>query len=404
MERSCNAVKVTDNVYWVGAVDWAVRNFHGYLTHRGTTYNAYLVLADKVALIDTVKPAFADEMMSRIASVVDPGTIQYVVSNHSEMDHSGSLPQTVAAVRPEQILASKQGAKALGRHFHMDSEITVVGDGDSLDLGNMTLAFATTPMCHWPDSMVSYLHEAELLFSQDAFGMHLASGERFADELDRHVLEHEATKYYANILMHLSKFIHKALDKLGGLNLPLKIVAPDHGPIWRTEEDIAWITAAYARWADQAPTHKAVVVYDTMWGSTGRMARAVADGLIAGGAKVRLMPMGACHRSDVVTELLEAGALVVGSPTMNNQLFPAVADVMTYIKGLRPKNLVGGAFGSYGWSGEAARDLHAMLVEMGVRTVAEPLGVCYVPDEAALVECHQLGAAIAEAMKTDTTS
>jgi len=396
MDQAFTAASVSDGVYWVGAIDWDVRNFHGYLTGRGTTYNAFLIMADKITLVDTVKAPFFDEMMARISSVVDPTRIDYVISNHSEMDHSGCLPQTIAAAGPEKIFASRMGVRALGEHFHMDHEITVVGDGGSLDLGGMKLSFVETPMCHWPDSMVTYLHERELLFSQDAFGMHLASCERFADELDGAVLDHEAAKYFANILLHLSKFIEKALGKISALNLPLGIVAPDHGPIRRTREDVARIISSYARWARQEPTDKAVVIYDTMWGSTAKMARAIGGGLAAGGAAVRLISMGASHRSDAATELLDAGALVVGSPTMNNNVFPTVADAMTYIKGLKPQNLVGAAFGSHGWSGEAPRHLHAMLAEMGVETVADPLRVNHVPDGAALLECRRLGEAVAE--------
>lgn len=399
MGEAFKAAKVADNVYWVGAIDWDVRNFHGYLTSRGSTYNAFLILADKITLIDTVKAPFFDEMMSRIASVVEPDRIDYIVSNHSEMDHSGCLPQAIAAVRPEKVFASKMGQKALAGHFHMDHQITAVGDGEVLDLGNMKLSFIETRMCHWPDSMVTYLHDRELLFSQDAFGMHLASCERFADELGREVLDYETAKYYANILMPLSKFIRKTLDKMSALGVPLSIVAPDHGPIWRTKEDIDRIVGSYARWAAQKPTNKAVVVYDTMWQSTARMARAIGEGLAVarpsspklGGAKVRLMSMDACHRSDVVTELLDAGGLVVGSPTINNNIFPTIADVMTYIKGLKPQNLVAAAFGSYGWSGEAPKHLAEMLNEMHLAVVAEPLRIKYVPDEAGLLACRRLG-------------
>jgi flavorubredoxin len=394
MTDTFGARKVADNVYWVGAIDWDVRNFHGYLTSRGTTYNAFLVLADRPTLIDVVKAPFLDEMMARVASVIEPERIEYIVSNHSEMDHSGCLPQAIAAIGPQKVFASKMGRKALSSHFHMDAEVTVVGDGDSLDLGNMKLSFAETPMCHWPDSMVTYLHESRLLFSQDAFGMHLAGYERFADELDGSVLDYEAAKYFANILMHLSRSIRKALDKVAGLGLPIDMVAPDHGPIWRTERDIQRIIGAYGRWADQEPTGKAVVVYDTMWQSTAKMARAIGDGLADSGATVKLMSMSSCHRSDVATELLEAGALVVGSPTMNNNIFPTVADVMTYIKGLSPRNLVGAAFGSYGWGGQAPKQLHAMLEEMGVETVADPMAVCYVPDADALARCREMGRAV----------
>ena len=340
-------------------------------------------------------------MMARISSVVPPEKIDYIVSNHSEMDHTGALPQTIAAVKPEKVFASKMGVKALAGHFHMEMpmNITPVADGQTLDLGNMKLTFVETRMCHWPDSMVSYLHEDQLLFSQDAFGMHLASYERFADEMDREVLGYESATYYANILLGLSSFIAKTLKKIGDLGIELSIVAPDHGPIWRGEEDIGRIIGDYSRWAVQKPTNKAVIVYDTMWGSTDKMARVIGEALVAGGAKVTLMSMAAAHRSEVVTELLDAGALVVGSPTINNNIFPSVADVMIYIKGLRPKNLVGAAFGSYGWSGEAPKHLHAMLEKMGLAVMAEPLRVNYVPDEAALDECRKLGEAIAEQLR-----
>jgi len=399
MTEALQAIQVADGVYWVGAIDWDVRDFHGYRTRRGTTYNAYLILADKVTLIDTVKSSYFDQMMMRIASVIDPRKIELVVSNHSEMDHSGCLTRTIHVVEPAEVFASKVGCKTLAAHFRRACQVTAVDDGQQLDLGNVKLSCFETRMCHWPDSMVSYLHERELLFSQDAFGMHLASCERFADELDRDILDREAAKYYANILLPLSSFVLKALKRLGDLGVPLSIVAPDHGPIWRTKEDIDRIIGDYARWAEQKPAKKAVVLHDTMWGSTAKMALAIGEGLAAAGATVKLMSARACHRSDVVAELLCAGALIVGSPTINNNVFPSVADVMTYIKGLRPLNLAGAAFGSYGWSGEAPRHLHAILKEMGCSVVAEPLRINYVPDEAALGRCRKLGERIAAQLR-----
>ena len=399
MTQVFKAVKVTDNVYWVGAIDWDMRDFHGYLTRRGSTYNAYLVLGEKVTLIDTVKVEFFDEMMARIASVIEPEKIDYIISNHSEMDHSGALVQTIVAIKPEKIFASKMGVKALAGHFHMDREVTAVSDGQTLELGNMKLSFVETRMCHWPDSMVSYLHEKQLLFSQDAFGMHLASDERFADEIGQEALDDESSKYYANILLGLSSFVAKTLKKIGDLGIALSMIAPDHGPIWRKKEDIDQIVGNYARWAEQEPTNKAVIVYDTMWGSTTKMARAIDESLATAGVNVKLMSTSTIHRSDIVTELLDAGALVVGSPTINNNIFPSVADVMSYIKGLRPKNLIGAAFGSYGWSGEAPKHLHAMLEEMGLAVIAEPLRVNYVPDERALAACCELGETIAKQLR-----
>lgn len=393
MPKPFEAVKIGERVYWVGAVDWAIRDFHGYSTRRGTTYNAYLVLADRITLIDTVIAPFRDELMSRIASVVDPRDIDVVVSNHAEMDHSGLLPEVVRAVRPSEVIASTMGAKALADHFRELAPVTPVKDGERRSLGNMSLTFLETRMLHWPDSMVSYLAEEQILFSQDAFGMHLASAARFDDELDPAVLDQEAKKYYANILTPFSPVVTKALARFGELALPTKLVAPDHGPIWR--KGIAGIMESYARWAAQRPTRKAVVVYDTMWNSTALMARAIGEGLAAAGGTPALLPLGSSDRAEVATEVLDAGALIVGTPTINGQMFPTVADALTYLMGLKPANLIGAAFGSYGWSGEGAVRVHEALGEMKVELVAEPLRVRYVPREEDVGACSALGREVA---------
>ena len=396
------ALRVTDKVYWVGAIDSAVRDFHGYLTRRGTTYNAFLVLGEKVALLDTVKAGFGDELLARIASVIEPRRIDYVISHHAEPDHSGCLADVVAAVKPEKVFASKNGAAALREHYDIGAEITPVADGESLSLGDLDLTFAETRMCHWPDSMVSYLHTDKLLFSQDGFGMHLATCDLFDDECDPAIMDVEAARYYANILLPLSNFITKMLRKVTDLGIEPEIIAPDHGPIWRT--DPGKIVADYARWAAQKRTDKAVVVYDTMWKSTDLMARALGEGLSAGGARVKLMPMSSSHRSDVAAEILDAGALLVGAPTLNNQMFPTVADVLTYLKGLKPKGLVGASFGSFGWSGEAPKKIRAMLEEMKVEIIDEPLRSRYVPGAESLQQCYDLGVKVAERVKQNTST
>jgi flavorubredoxin len=397
MSEVFKAAKVTDHVHWVGAIDWSLREFHGHLTSRGTTYNAYLILADKITLVDTVKAPFKGEMLSRIASVIDPGDITYVISNHSEMDHSGSLPEVIEAVKPEKVFASTMGANALAEHFHLDREIVAVKDGESISLGNMNVSFVETRMLHWPDSMFTYLTEDGVLFSQDVFSMHLASTERFDDEIDEDVLEDEAAKYFANILLPLSTPVSRLLEKIGGLDVTKGIVATDHGPIWR--KDVSKILELYSRWAAQKPTKKAAVVYDTMYESTALMAQAIAEGIRAGGADAKLLPLRACHRTDVATEMLDAGALLVGSPTFNNNIFPAVADVLTYLKGLKPRNLIGAAFGSYGWSGEAVGQVEDVLREMKVELVGESIKVKYVPNDEDLAQCHSLGVLVAEKLK-----
>lgn len=394
MNEAFQAIRISEHVWWVGAIDWGIREFHGYATSRGSTYNAFLVMADKITLIDTVKRPFCRELLTRIASVVDPRRIDYIVSNHAEMDHSGCLPEVVAAVQPERIFTSAMGAKALRDHFHTLPDLEVVKNGGSLSLGNLTLRFAETRMLHWPDSMVAFLDEDRMLFSQDAFGMHLASCERFADELDATTLHAEARKYYANILTPYSNLVSKLVDSLPGLNWDIALIAPDHGPIWR--QNPMEIVRQYSAWAEQAPSLKAVVAYDTMWGSTDIMARAIADGLAAGGAKPHLCPLASTHRSDVATEVLEAGALLVGSPTINSQMYPTVADLLAYLKGLKPKNLVGAAFGSHGWNARAVPLVSSALEEMGVELVAEGAQCVYVPKDEDLARCRALGLIVAE--------
>ena len=387
------AVKISERVYWVGAIDWNMRDFHGYSTNRGTTYNAYLILADKITLVDTVKAPFCAELLSRVASVVDPAKIDYIVSNHAEMDHSGGLAAVIAAVRPEKVFASTLGVKALGEHFALPLPLTPVRDGDTFDLGNLALHFAETRMVHWPDSMVSWLPGEDVLFSQDGFGMHLASSERFADELERSVLEFEGARYFANILLPFAPLVRKVIDRLPALGIAPKVIAPDHGPIWRS--DLGTILGWYGRWCAQEKARKAVVVYDTMWHSTALMGHAIADGLVAGGASVRLMSLKASHRSDIIHELLDAGALLVGSPTLNNNMYPSLADFLTYLKGLKPQNLIGASFGSYGWSGEAVGQVQEALAGMKIGIAHEGLRHRFVPDEACLGECVALGQAVA---------
>ena len=388
-----SAIKVSEHVYWVGAIDWSIRDFHGYTTPHGSTYNAYLILADKITLIDTVKAPFKDEMMARIASVIDPSKIDYIISNHSEMDHSGCLLDVAARVKPEKVFASVMGVKNLKDIFHSDYNIQAVKDGETLSLGNMDLKFMETRMIHWPDSMFSYLEKDNLLFSQDAFGMHLATFERFIDELPIDMIRYEAATYYANIILPYSAIVLKSLDKVAATGWDIKIFAPDHGPVWR--KDLGFILDLYKKWAQQKPVNKAVVVYATMWHSTEKMAKAIAESTARAGVPVKILSMNDVHRSEVIYELLEAGALIVGSPTLNNNILPQMADVMTYIKGLKPANLIGAVFGSFGWSGESVKDLEAILKEMKVDIVTETVSVKHAPDEDILAKCHELGRTVA---------
>ncbi|MEI7591177.1 MAG: FprA family A-type flavoprotein [Deltaproteobacteria bacterium] len=395
---SYRAIKVSESVFWVGAIDWNIRDFHGYRTQNGSSYNAYLIIDDKVTLVDTVKAPFTDEMFSRIASVVDPRRINYIVSNHSELDHTGALKETIERVNPEKVFATKMGVATLPNLLSLEYPITPVADGESLSLGKNELIFTETKMLHWPDSMFSYLPNEGVLFSQDAFGMHLASSFLFADEIKPSVLEYEAATYYANILLPYSALVLKLLDRVAKMGLAINIIAPDHGPIWRKNISVALDN--YRCWASQEIRPKAVIAYDTMWGSTEIMAKHIADGIIANtNCEAKLLRLDVTHRSEVAYELLSAGALIVGSATLNNNVLPRIADVMTYLKGLRPLNLFGQAFGSYGWSGEATQHIQKMLGEMNVSIVGEAISAKHRPDFEILKACSALGMDIAEKIK-----
>lgn len=393
------AIKITERVYWVGAIDWALRDFHGYSTSRGSTYNAYLILGDEPILVDTVKAPFFSEMLARIKSIIDPKKIKYIISNHAEMDHSGALPELLKIISPEKIFASKAGVKTLQDHFHFENVvITPVNNGENLTLGNINLNFLETKMLHWPESMFTYFSEEGVLFSQDAFGMHFATHELFGSHCELSVLREEAAKYFANILMPYSALVLNLFKTLQNLNLSIKTIAPVHGPIWDTEEGIKWILDLWKKWAEQNVYQKVVIVYATMWQSTARMATAIADGIAATNptVQVKVLPLiNGVERSDVAMELLEAGALIVGSPTLNQQIFPTVADILCYLKGLKRKNLIGQVFGSYGWGNEGVKILREELQKMGIMEVAEPVSVRYVPTASDLQSCFDLGKNIA---------
>ena len=389
------AIKITEKVYWVGAIDWGLKEFHGYTTHRGTTYNAYLVLADKITLIDTVKECFRDELYSRIESVIgDIKKIDVIVSNHAEMDHSGALPGAIRDIEPEKVYASPMGVKALDAHFGIGSLLTSVKTGDAVDLGNMKLHFVETRMLHWPDSMFSYLDAEKVLFSQDGFGLHYATSKIWADENDFSVVQEEMERYYANILLPYAPQALKLLEEFPKLGLDISVIAPDHGPLWRGEL-LSKPLELYGVWAAQKPVRKALLIYDTMWHSTEKLAREIADGVMSCGVEVSVMPLDAFTRSDVAAELLNCGALIVGSPTLNNSLYPRTADVLTYLKGLRPQNLIGASFGSFGWSGESVAQINTYLDAMKVERVSDGLKVKYVPTESDLEEAFGLGVAVA---------
>ena len=384
---------LAENIDWVGHVDWDVRDFHGYRTERGSTYNAYLVRDDKTALIDTVKAPYADNLIANVSKLVDPSKVDFVVCNHAEPDHSGGLPTVMKEFSNAELVCDAKCAKALGYHYDATGwKIRTVSDGDVLSLGARSLTFVETPMVHWPESMFTYVPEEELLFSMDAFGQHYASDGRFDNEEAIDVVMSEAKTYYANIVMLYGKQIAKVLDKAAGLSI--KTIAPSHGIIWR--KHIPTILAAYRDWVVCKPCAKVLVIYDTMWKSTELMARAIAEGATREGVEVKLFNVRSANTTEIATEVLDAASIAVGSPTLNMTLMPKVAEILTYLKGLRPANKTGFAFGSYGWGKGGAKEVEDYLKTMKFEILREPVQVQFVPKQEDLEECRQAGSLLAD--------
>lgn len=382
--------ELAKGVYSVGAVDWDVRDFHGYSTYKGTTYNAFLIIDEKVTLIDTVKRSHMDEFLRNIRAVIDPEKIDYLVVNHVEMDHSGSLPEIMALIKPEKLFCSPMGKKAIIDHFHReDWPYEVVKTGGEVSLGKRTLQFIETRMLHWPDSMFTYIKDDGILFSSDAFGQHYATSERFDDEVDLSEVMHESAKYYANILYLYAPLIRKLLASVSEMNLDIKMIAPDHGVVWRSNIDT--ILEAYDKWSRNEAEEKVLVIYDSMWHSTEKMAHAIWSGLQETGVSTNMINLKMHHRSDVMTKVLTAKAIILGCPTLNNGLLPRMAGFLMYMRGLKPANKFGAAFGSFGWSGEAVALMNTALEEMKMELIEDGLRHKYIPDDSKIEECIEMG-------------
>jgi flavorubredoxin len=374
-------VKLKENIYWVGGIDWDLRNFHGYLTQRGSTYNAYLIIDEKITLIDTVKHYLYDEMMERISHIIEPSKIDYIVCNHVEMDHSGGLPKLLDKAKNAIVITSPNGEKGLNSHYKKEWNYKVVKSGDTLNIGKRNLKFILTPMVHWPDNMVEYLPEDKILFSNDAFGQHVATSERFDNEYPFSIILEEAKKYYANIVLPYSRQVDKALEATSGLDI--EMIAPSHGIIWC--KYISEIVNEYKKWASNETEDKALIIYDTMWGSTEKMAYAIANAFENKGFSINMLHLQHTHISDIMTEVLTAKYICVGTSTLNNNMLPNVAAFLTYLKGLAPVTRIGMAFGSYGWGGQGVGIIDEILKSCKWQ-VLDSEKVQYIPDDKKLNE------------------
>ena len=385
------SIEIKKGIYWVGAVDWNVKTFHGhtYNTQRGTTYNSYLIVDDKIALVDTVYGPFAGEMIEKIRAIVPPEKIDYVIANHVETDHSGAMPALMKLCPKAKVYGTAKCKEGLYRYYYENWDFQVVKTGDKLPLGKRTLTFLEAPMIHWPDSMFTYCREEELLLPNDAFGQHYATGERFDDEVDQFELMDEAAKYYANILWPLSSLILKKIEEVQKMNVPINMIAPSHGIIWR--KDPMKIMNAYVSWAKNESRKKVVIVYETMWGATEKMARKIMEGLLDSGVKAKLFDITASDKTEVVKEMLDAKGFLIGSSTHDNDMLPTIAGFLELVKGLKPKGRIAGLFGSYGWAGGAVASMEKVVKEFGADIAIAPVAFKYMPDSNDLKKCYDYG-------------
>jgi len=389
-----NVIEVKPDIYWVGAIDWAVRDFHGYITPSGTTYNNYLIMDDDITLIDTVKHDFAEVCITNIKNITDPLKIKNVVINHIENDHMSALDRIMELAPDATIYISERGKKGLDRFFDTSRwDIRVVKTGDTLKTGKYTLQFIETPMLHWPDSMMTYVREARLLISQDAFGQHYASTARFDDEFinaaSEAELEDAVIDYYANILMPFGKLIKAKIRQIQSLGIEIDAIAPDHGIIWR--KDPEKVIKMYLDMAEGRTPLRVCIIFDTMWHSTEMMSQPIMQGIKDEGVECKVIKLRATPMSVAIKEFWKSRGVLVGSPTLNNEVFPSVAEFITHLKGLRPTNRIAGAFGSYGWGGGAVKWLYNEFRAMKLETFEPGIEVVYRPSSEEMARCYEFG-------------
>ncbi len=392
-------VPLTDDIYWVGVVDWGLKHFHGHelSTHRGSTYNAYVILDEKKVLVDAVWTPFEQDFMSQVRELIDPAELDYVVANHSEVDHAGALPALMREATKAELLVSAKGIESFAGNYHADWNTRAVANGETLNIGKRNLVFIEAPMLHWPDSMFTYVTGDNILMPNDAFGQHYATAGRFNDQVDQHELHYEALKYYVNIVSPYSSIVTKKIDEILAMGVPVDMIAPSHGVIWR--ENPLQIVEKYQEWAAQKTEPRAVIIYDTMWNATARMAQAIGDGLSDEGVDHKLLHMSVTDRNDALVDVFNARTVIAGTPTFNNGMIANMAPIIEELKGLRLKKRLGATFGSYGWSGGGAKALYERLADAKFQMIGEPLEVQWQPDAAGLQRCREFGREIAATTK-----
>lgn len=392
------AKKITSRVSWVGKIDWELTKFHGeeLSTHRGSSYNSYLIRDKKVALIDTVWQPYDREFVSRLAQEINLSEIDYIIMNHNEIDHSGALPELMRLIPDTPIYCTKKGEAIIRGHYHQDWNFVNVKTGDTLCLGDTTLTFVEMTMLHWPDSMLTYMSGDNIVFSNDAFGQHYATESLYNDAVCMAEVMQEAEKYYANILNTYSPMITKKVQQIQAMNLQIDMICPSHGVIWK--DNPMQIVDKYLQWADAYSEDQVTIAYDTMWQSTRLMAQAIAEGIRrqSPSTTVKLYNVAIEDKNDVLTQIFRSRAVLIGSPTINYGISFAVAGLLEMMHGMKLKKKKAAAFGSYGWSGDAVKMINNRLADAGLELINDGLKMLWVPDEAALAQCEEYGMELAK--------
>ncbi|MFO7947410.1 MAG: MBL fold metallo-hydrolase [Armatimonadota bacterium] len=391
--------QIAENIYWVGVVDWELEHFHGHelSTQRGSSYNAYLIKDDKNVLVDTVWTPYEDEFMQTLSEIIDPADLDYIIANHSEVDHAGAMSELMRHATNAEVIVSKRGLDSFAGNYHHDWNVRAVETGETLDIGKNQLVFIEAPMLHWPDSMFTYVSGANILMPNDAFGQHYATSGRFNDEVNQDELWYEALKYYVNILTPFSRQVSKKIDELVEMDVPVDMIAPSHGVIWR--DNPMQIVEKYKEWAAQEPEQSAVILYDTMWDATGKMARAIGEGLDQEDVPYKIHHMATSDRNDVLVDVFKARTIAVGSPTFNLGVLGGITPILEEMRGLKLQNKLGAAFGSYGWAPKSVQIIEELLERGGFELARDGLLCKWQPGPEEIKECRQFGRDLAEATK-----
>lgn len=389
--------RIVNNVYWVGKNDWELRQFHGYeySTHKGSSYNSYLIQEEKTVLIDTVFQPFSKEFIDNLAKEIDLKSIDYIIMNHAEPDHSGAVSELLRLIPGTPVYCTENGVKSLKGQFHGEWNFKTVKTGDKLDLGNgKELIFIQAPMLHWPDSMFCYMTKDNILFSNDAFGQHFCTELLFNDLVNQSELYQEAIKYYANILTPFSPLVLKKIDEVLKFNLPVDFICPSHGVVWR--DNPAQIIHKYVEWASAYKENQITIVYETMYNGTRSIGESIVKGINSEDqvVDIKLYNIATNDLNDIITEIFKSKAVFIGSPTVNNGIMSHTAGLMEMVKGLKFKGKKGAAFGCFGWSDASTKIIMNLLKESGFEIVGESISCNWGPDEDAMQRAFDFGRSV----------